>query len=467
MELMIRQMAQNAKLADEITLDAIEAAVPHSIVEAVVAELGVAEQRRRQLPAAATMLLSIAMNLYTHQSLEYVLFKLVNGLRLFWPDPDLAPASKSAISQARYRLGPRPLVELFHRVCKPMATEDTKGAFLFGLRLMAIDGTTEDVPDTQENATAFGRPSNGRGDGAFPQVRGVYLIECGTHAFVDAGFWPYGTGEPLGARRMLRSVTAGMLVMWDSGLHSYAMAKGTRDKGAHFLGRVRSNLKLQPIWRQSDGSYLAYLYPSDHGPYRERRKAGERLPVRVIEYTLTDPALVGYGETHRLVTSLLDPAKYPALELVCAYHERWEFELAVDEVDTHQRPPRVPLRSKKPLGVIQELYGLLIAHYVVRHAMHQAALQANLDPDRLSFTNALRLVCDAVPFFQIVAPEHHAALYQQLLRDIARHSLPERAHRINPRVVKRKVSKFDVKRLRHYQWPQPCMPFRDAVVMLN
>jgi hypothetical protein len=167
------------------------------------------------------------------------------------------------------------------------------------------------------------------------------------------------------------------------------------------------------------------------------------------------------------MTSLLDYEQYPALELACAYHERWEVEITIDEVDTHQRLANHPLRSKKPVGILQELYGLLIAHYAIRHVMHEAALQAGLDPDRLSFTNALHLICDAIPEFQMAIPEQRPALYQRLLRDIARYRLPERDHRINPRVVKRKMSKFPLKRPVHRQWPQPSKAFRDAIVMLN
>ena len=217
-------------------------------------------------------------------------------------------------------------------------------------------------------------------------------------------------------------------------------------------------VKFKPLWRLSDGSYLAYIYPSDRG----RRKAGEHQLVRVIEYTLTDPDRPGYGETHRLMTSLLESECCPALELACAYHERWEVELAVDEMDSHQRLAGRPLRSKKPVGVIQELYGLLIAHYVVRHTMHQAALQAGLDPDRLSFTKALSLICDAIPEFQMVASEQHPALYRRLLEDIARHRLPERDNRINPRVVKRKMSNFRLKRAEHQHWPAAVRPIQGS-----
>jgi hypothetical protein len=458
---MIRQIDPNAKLTDEALMRALEATVPQAAVEATIADLGVAEQRRRKLPAELTMLLSIAMNLFTHHPLEEVLRQLLKGLRLIWPEDDFVTANKSAISKARYRLGAAPLVELFHQVCKPIATKATPGAFLFGLRVMAIDGTSEDLPSTAQNARVFGRPGGNRGEGAFPQAKGVYLLECGTHAVVDAGFWPCSTGEDGCARRLLRSVTEGMLLMWDAGLHSFDLAQATRDRGAHFLGRVPGNVKLRPIWRLPGGSYLAYIYPSDRG----RRMRGEHLLVRVIEYTLTDPDRPGYGETHRLMTSLLEFDRCPALELACAYHERWEIELAVDEMATHQKLAGHPLRSKKPVGVIQELYALLIAHYIVRHTIHQAALQAGLDPDRLSFTKTLSLICDAIPEFQMVAPEQHPVLRRRLLEDIARQRLPERDHRINPRVVKRKMSNFRLKRPEHQHWPQPSVTFREAVAI--
>jgi hypothetical protein len=187
--------------------------------------------------------------------------------------------------------------------------------------------------------------------------------------------------------------------------------------------------------------------------------------VRIIEYTLTDPALPGYGEIHRLVTTLLDPDAYPALDLVCAYHERWEIELVVDEMDTHQRLTEGTLRSLKPIGVIQELCGLLIAHYAVRFVMHDAAVQTHLDPDRLSFVHALEVVRSAIPEFQMTATDQLPALYSRLLRDIADVRLPPRRMRSNPRVVKRKMSNFHLKRPEHYHWPQPTQPFRQAVCL--
>jgi hypothetical protein len=171
----------------------------------------------------------------------------------------------------------------------------------------------------------------------------------------------------------------------------------------------------------------------------------------VIEYTFTDPGRAGYGERHRLITSLLAVEHSPALELMCAYHERWQIEVAIDAIDPHQRLVRHPLRSQEPVGVLQELYGLLITHYAVRRGLFEATMRAGIEPDRLSFINTVRLVCDAIPESQMVAPAQQPQLYARLLRDIARYQLPERDYRSHPRVVKRKMSTFHLKRAAHRQ----------------
>lgn len=188
--------------------------------------------------------------------------------------------------------------------------------------------------------------------------------------------------------------------------------------------------------------------------------------MRVIEYTIDDPNRPGHGELHRLITSLLDPQLYPAHTLACEYHQRWEIEITIDEIDTHQRLPNLPLRSHKPEGVIQEAFGLLLAHYAVRVIMHDAATQAGLDPDRLSFVNAVHLISDVIAEFQMTTPEQWPHLYQRLLKDIARYRLPQRANRSNPRVVKRKMSKFKLKRDIHRHWPQPSKALQETIVIL-
>ncbi len=458
----LREFEAESKFSSELTLDAIGKAVPIDDIKAVIQAEGVQEARERKLNMVVVVLILIAMNLYAHLSIGAVMQKIAKGLRFIWPDPDYLVPKDSALTYRRYQLGARPLMVLFQRVCRPLATPQTPGAFLFGLRLMAIDGTTEDVPDTPENVTIFGRHHSQRGDSAFPQVHGVYLCECGTHAVVDASFWPCHISERRGGFRVLRSVEPDMLVMWDRGFHDFDMIQGVRQRQGHVLARLPSHVQAKRIGTLPDGSYLAYLYPSDY----PRRKRGEHLLVRIIEYTLTDPASPGYGEVHRLVTTLLDDHAYPAVELACAYHQRWDVELVIDEMDTHQRLAGRPLRSQKPLGVIQELYGLLIAHYALRALMHDAACQANIAPDQISFVHALEVVREAVAEFQMAAPDQRPQLYARLLRDLAAGRLPPRRPRTNPRVVKRKMSKFPLKRPEHAHWPQPTRLFRDSVKLI-
>lgn len=457
----IRQIEPKGELGQAITVDAITQVVPVENIHEAIQECGAGEQRTRRLPAVLVVLLCIAMNLFWDVSLGYVLVRLAQGLRLLREDGVEALAGKSSISEARYRLGAKVLAVLFKRVCRPLATPATVGAFAFGLRLVAIDGTVETMPDTPTNEAYFGRQKGARGDSAFPQVQCVYLCECGTHAIFDAGFWPYHTSERVGARRLLRSVDAGMLVMWDRGLHEFDLVAEALKRGAHVLARLPAHVKPTRVASLPDGTWLGHIYPSDY----QRRKRGEYLRVRVMEYEIDDPARPGHAQRHRLLTTLLDAHLYPALDLVCLYHERWEIEVTVDEIDTHQRLLPRPLRSLHPVGVIQELYALLLAHFVVRSVMHQAAVAHALDPDRLSFVNSLRLVCDALPEFQLVDPSDHSRLWTRLLGDIARFRLPERENRSNPRVVKRKMSNFKLKRPEHRRWPQPTKEFRDAVLL--
>lgn len=464
MERSLRQITPSVHWAEEITLDVLSQVIRKSQIETILGDLGVSEIRIRKLSMVLIVLLCIAMNLFTEEAIDDVLAKLIDGQRfLVLADDEEMCAGASAICQRRQQLGVAPMVALYREVCHPLAVAETQDAYLFGLRLMAVDGTVEDVADTPGNQRYFGRSSGGRGDSAFPQMRCVYLCECGTHAICDAGTWPIATAERKGGLRVLRSVGPGMLVLWDCGFHSYDMAERCfRQQKAHFLGRVPAHVVFQPVQYLSDGSYLAYIRPSEP----PRRKKGERLLVRVIEYTIDDPGRPGHGERHRLITSLLDHKLYPAHDLAVAYHKRWEVEITIDEADTHQRRPLRPFRSRTPLSVLQEFYGLLIAHYLIRSIMHEAALKAKVAPHRLSFVNSVRIIRSAVFQSQIVAPHQAVDWRERLLRNIGQEILPERSNRSNPRVVKRKMSKFDLKREEHYHWPQPTKPIADAIVLL-
>jgi len=457
---MIRQMATERMLCQDLTVDILQATITNETIDAVLTAHAAHADRERKFTMPTVVWVLIAINLYSSMAISAVIRTVFKSLRLLSPADDPVVPGDSAFTYRRYQLGARPIVDLFHTVCRPMTTPQTPGAFLFGLRLVAIDGTVEDVPDTAANLRAFGRLHGTRGPAAFPQVQGVYLVEVGSHALIDAGFWPIHTSERVGGFRLLRSVTPEMLVMWDRGFHDYAMLLAVRQRGGHVLGRLPAHGKPHRVRGLPDGSYLAHLTPSAY----QRRNAGEQLLVRIVEYTLTDPALPGYGKQYRLVTTLLDVEVAPAFEVACAYHERWEIELVIDEVDTHQRLAGRPLRSQQPVGVVQELYALLIAHYAVRRVMHEAAATAGVDPDRLSFSHALRVIQESLPEFQLVEAAEVPRLYQRLIRDVARERLPERKPRSNPRVVKRKMSNFKLKRAKHAHPPQPTIKsFREAV----
>lgn len=455
----IREIDAECKFTQAMTVEALARAIPHSAIQHVLAQHGVATQRERKLTLLLTVWLVIALHLYPSVSIAGVFRKLARGLRLIWPDSSLPLPTDSALAYRRAQLGAPPVVTLFKQICQPIATPQTRGAFLFGLRLMAIDGTTEDVPDTAANAAMFGRHCGPRGASAFPQLQGVYLVECGTHCVVDCGFWPCHTSERVGGFRLLRSVHRGMLLMWDRGFHDFDMLVATRHRRAHVLSRLPAGVKPQVLRVLADGSVLAYLLPSEDA----RRRRGERILVRVITYIITDRALPGFGEEHRIITTLLNPRLAPAHAVACAYHERWEIEVVIDEIDTHQRLVGRTLRSLTPAGVIQELYGVLLAHYAVRVLMHEAAVRADVDVDRLSFVHALEVVRDAVPEFQMVAAEQQEALYERLLDDIGAKRLPARRTRSNARVVKRKMSNFKLKRVEHDRPPKAQGTFADAV----
>lgn len=428
-----------------VDLAMIEQIVSRAHVAEVMAVHRLKTQRYRKLSLETIVWLMICANLFTQLALPEVLDLITNSLSL--PTEQRVDPHSGAIAYRRGQLGVRPLVSLFHQVCRLLAVAQTQGAFLAGLRLMSIDGQVWDIADTAANELAFGRPDTSRGEAAFPQVQAVYLSECGTHAIVDAGFWPCHVSEIVGGQRLLRSVGPDMLVLADRLFYSYRFVTKAREKGAHVLLRIKNNLKPEVLESLPDGSQLVRVYQTG----KNGKRIGGYRDMRMITYTFDDPRNPGHRQVTRLLTSLLDEKTYPALQLALAYHERWEIELTADEIQIHQHTTAPTLRSKTPIGVLQELYGLLIAHYVVRAVMHQAALRHDIDPDRLSFSHTLRIICLRVPAFQMLASKKlWNALYEQILEEIVRYELPERKPRRNQRAVKRKMSNFPCK-ARPYQ----------------
>jgi hypothetical protein len=281
------------------------------------------------------------------------------------------------------------LKALFDATVRPLATDATRGAWYRGLRLVAIDGATLDVPDTEENRARFGRAGSGRGEGvgAFPQVRVVGLGECGTHAIFAVAMDSYATAEKTLTVRLLPALRPGMLTLADRGLLGIDLWRQAAATGSQLLWRASATYTLPIIEVLSDGSYLSRLVPTTAVA---RRGGTELITVRVVEYTIDD-ARAPDGEHYRLVTTLLDPDQAPAAELAELYAQRWEFESTLDELKTHQRGAKVVLRSKFPDGVEQEVWGFLLVHWAIRDLMHTAALDADIDPDRVSFIRTLRL----------------------------------------------------------------------------
>jgi len=433
---------------------------PAALRQALLAT-GRVNERACQLTHEVMLWVVLAMGLLTHMPIRQV-FKHARRLR----PGEMTPA-RSSLCEARQRLGVEPVRYLHEHTVRPLATSDTPGAFYRGLRRMGLDGTVLDVPASPANAAAFGRATGSRGDGAFPQVRKVSLVELGTHVEVAIAIGGWQDGERALARQLWRHIPPQTLLLEDRGFFSYADWKSLDGQGVKLLVRLKNNLILRPLRYGSDGSYWAKIYPS--GPARDQDRDG--IVVRVIAYTLDDPQRVGHGAVHRLVTNLLDPVQYPARELITDYHERWEEELVFDEQKTHQDPRRAEkpahLRSETPAGVKQELYALSLAHFVVRALMVEAARPHQLDVDRLSFTGCLRVLQCRLPECDSRTPDTFDQWYANLLWEMGHELLEDRRNRINPRVIKRKMSKWKKKRPEHRHIPALKKRFIEAVVMLN
>ncbi len=374
------------RLADLVSVGVLMKVFPAEVVDAVVAECGRTEQRRRSLPARSMAYFAMGMALHAEGSYEDVLALISDGLA--WAEREegsARPPTKAAIFHARSRLGPEPMALLFDRVAQPLAAKDTPGCWLAGRRLVAIDGTCLDLADTQANDGFFGRPGVMKGErSAFPQARVVALAECGTHAIFDAVIGPYTTAENTLARGLLGRLTKGMLCLADRGFYSFEAWQNAKETGADLLWRMKDNINLEAIKDLPDGSWLAEVFHSTKDTRRQHPQV-----VRVIEYTIED----GREPTgpFRLATTILDHRKAPAADLAAAYTQRWEIEGAFDELKTHQRGPRAVLRSKSPDLVLQEIWGHLCCHYAIRTLMFDAAREAGRDPDRVSFVAALRI----------------------------------------------------------------------------
>jgi hypothetical protein len=383
----VASLPSGSRITDYISLGVVARILPRETVDAVLRQTGRASVRERDLPAHVVVYYVIALALYMQSSYREVLRCLLEGVQwLLDPSATVKVAGRSGISQARSRLGPEPVKALYESIVGPVAEAGTRGAWYRQWRLISLDGSTLDVADTAENEAAFGRPGASRGSSAFPKIRFVALLESGTHVLWAARMADYATDEITLAQDVVPALRSGMLCLADRFFPGYELWTAAAVNGADLLWRVRRNARLEVDRRLADGSYLSRLYASTS----DRRNRRNAILVRVIEYRLKD--VPDAEPIYRLITTILDAEQAPANELAALYHERWEIETSLDELKTHLRGAQIVLRSKTPQLVEQEFYGLLMAHFAIRGLMHEAALKADEDPDRLSFLHAVRVV---------------------------------------------------------------------------
>jgi hypothetical protein len=451
---------ETGRVLDRLT--ALEKVISPTDVRQVLMDTDRVNPRACKLTHEVMMWIVLAMGIFTSLPIRQV-FKQARRLRNVTDTP-----CRSALCVARQRLGVEPVQRLFERTARPLATSETPGAFYGGLRLVAVDGTCLDVPDTEANDDFFGRPTSGnRGDGAFPQVRKLSLVEVGTHIEFALCTDSYRVGEKTMFPRLLPHLRPGMLLLCDRGFFSYNLWKNVVSKGVRLLVRLSKGMVLKALEPCSDGSYLAKVYANSYNRKCDRHG----IMVRVIKYTLNDPQRVGHEEEHTLLTNLLDETQYPAWELIPGYHWRWEQELVFDEQKTHQDPPRASkpthLRSETPMGVLQEIYALSLAHFVIRSLMFQAAERAGLDTDRLSFAGCFHILQCRLPECESRTPQLFETWCERLLDEMVHEQIEPRRNRINPRVIKRKMKKWLKKRPKHRHLPPLTKTFMQAVVMTN
>jgi hypothetical protein len=391
--------------SDQVSVGVLVASVPRDVIDAAVAVRGVGAKRSGgTLPAHVVAYLTMGLCLFPDDDYAEVATKVTGSLSRFgcWDASWQVPTS-SGITQARKRVGPDVMADVFEGVAQPVATMDTRGAWLRRWRLLAIDGFEVDLPDSDANAAEFGYAGSGDNRSAFPKARVVALAECGTHAFLAAEVAAWSVSEKTLAGRLYPRLRPEELLTADRNFYSFDAWTGAVRTGAALLWRAPTQLRLPVVEVLADGTYTSVVIdPAIRGARRDRLVAAARAGtgldgdaahlVRVIEYDVPDRAGNGTGELIVLLSTIGDPDAARADELAAAYHDRWEQETANDQLKTHLRGPGRVLRSRLPDLVRQEIWAWLTVHYALAVLITRAAEAADIDPDRISFTRTLRLV---------------------------------------------------------------------------
>jgi len=444
----VRYLEQTDKMSEWVRLRMIEEVYSRTLLLACVQQSPKRQQKQRRLQhftALSVVWFLLAMVLWSRLSQGRVWDKLTHWLQDRFPAEPEEPAGPSALSYQRAILGVEPLQWLFEQGTHVLCAPETQGAWYRGYRLMALDGSLFNVPDTKANAAAFGRSCNQYGKGASPQARAVILTECGSHATIGLHLGDYDEAEIHGAYALLPKLSRGMFLMHDANFFGGAYLEALNAKGVRALFALPSTVALERVRNLPDGSYLAHLKTQKRAVYPMQQVVW----LRIIEYQITDERVGEPGRVYRLGTTWLNPRTAPATELLVLYHERWEVEIVVDEIKTHLRVQQKVVRSHTPEGVRQELYALFVVHYAIRALMYRSALQADLDPDRLSFTEAVFQICEAIPDERGEAeltPAVHQCRTERLLQRLRRNLVPERRLRINRREIKQIYKKYKPKK---------------------
>jgi Insertion element 4 transposase N-terminal/Transposase DDE domain len=401
--------------------------VPFEMVDEALTQTKTVQARVRDIPSRVVVYLLLAGCLFPELGYLGVWRKLTAGLA----GVSVAAPTAGALAQARRRAGAAPLRFLFDLLRGPAAVPHGRGTWWRGLLVCAIDGTTMTVPDSPANLAVFTKGGGNHGGTGYPQARLLALVACGTRTLLDAVFGPTTKGETSYAPGLLRSLRAGMIVLLDRNFAAAKLIAAIAATKADVLVRVKNGRNLPALARYRDGSYLS-------------RMGATRVRVIDCEITIATSASRCTG-IYRLATTLLDPAAYPATELIRLYHERWEIETAYLEIKSTILGGKV-LRARTPTGIDQEIYALLVTYQLLRTAMADAtACLPGTDPDRASFTIAWQAARDQL----IQAAGIIASTVIDLAGTIGRHVLasllPARRLRISPRIVKRAISKYQAR----------------------
>jgi len=385
------------QLLQGLSLAAIMKYLPREDVKHALAETGTDSRRQRLLPADVVVYLVVMLALYSDASVRENLRILLEPFRRAFGAETVGVPSGCAISKARKRLGAASLAHLFDALAKPVATQETPGAFYRNLRVVATDGTTVEIQDTEANRERFGIHTNQHGPTGYPQVKAAILVECGTRVPLGCAYGDGDAYEPGLFDKLQPKLEKDMLLLADRLYYDFSRWKACAERAGALLWRVKSSLDLTPTTVLEDGSWLAIVRPSKALTRSGRSEKGDQCVVRVVEYrpVFEDGT---EGELVRLVSTILDAKEAPAEELCHVFIRRWESETGFDELKTHLRGPDRVLRSQLPELVEQELYGFLLAYAVVRLTMAESARLERCPPRELSFVHAVRVIRRRISF---------------------------------------------------------------------